>query len=150
MEKIIDIKKFMQGKCLNEEHLPAWFLAGKATIDKLPQEDADRIVRLIASVFLTEVKFGLGILDLPDATYEDDSIETPFFNHIKDLFGHAAHGCYLCDPRSDQNEEEFRGNLCLSCQQKLRNILIFFNLETEKLYPLTPRECIQKSTVSKT
>ena len=146
MEKVVNMKDFSKGKN-SEKDLPEWFVAGKEAFGALPEDKKAVIAQLVGRVFITEVEFGLGMADLPDEVYEDNEVETPFFDYVQKLYSHAAHGCYLCDPTIDPRGEEFKGNLCLDCQQKLQNILTFFKIKTDQLFPLTSKCKVQKATV---
>ena len=138
MDNVINLKQFNDDKDLSE-----WFLKGKKALNQVSQKEGDAIIQLVGKVILSEVEFGLGLLDVPDEEYVKDT-ETPFFDMINKVYQRAAHGCYLCDPMTDPNGEEFTGNLCLDCQQKLGNIMKFLDVEYKHLLPMAGVRKIQK------
>lgn len=117
-----------------------WGEKEKKAFQGLSRKDADLIVRNVTMAMLFEVEYGLGLVDM-----EGDR-ETPFFDGVEKIYKAAAHGCYLCDPTIDPNGEEFTGCICPACQQKLGNVMKFFELDFKKFLPMAGTRKVQKKT----
>lgn len=137
--KIIDIAKWL-GKKDDD-----WVKKAINIIDKLPPEQADLIVRFIASHIILEVETGLGLHPLPET---DEELDLLFYHEIEDIYKEAAHGCYFCDKTIDANAVEITKDtpICAGCQLKAANLLTACGIDPVKLftYVLKPRT-IQKA-----
>jgi len=101
-------------------------------LEALPPEDAADLTYGLFQAFIYEVRFGLGLLDLPNEIYDDDRVKTPCFDAVMEALKEASGGCFLCDPTADPNEE-FDGNICLNCQLKLRTVLRYLGIKHGRL-----------------
>ena len=103
----------------------------------LPKDHAEGVVKLLAGMFLDEIKKAL------DGDIELD--EAPFFVEVDRLFTEAkleaqepTHGCYFCDKGIDGNAMPFNypeTPVCLGCMLKVANLLQAFGINPRSLFP---------------
>lgn len=144
MGKVIDIVERL--RAATEPEPPQWLKNGTDALKRIPDEDGNAIIEMAVNVIMTEVRFSLGLLDIPDEIYEKD-ISTPFFDQINEIYQEAAGDCYFCNDAIDPNDEQFEGYLCLNCQLKMGNFLKYIGFPYEKILPLAGKRKVQKKRI---
>ena len=100
----------------------------------VPPRDMEIIVAYLSEQFLIEIEEGLkGELDYEDA---------PFFEQADKLFEYynaPPSGCYFCDRTIDGNKKPFnypdKTQLCMSCMEKVANLMKAFGIDPRCLFP---------------
>ena len=100
----------------------------------LPDKDIVTIMAALSEQFIIEIEEGLkGELDYEDA---------PFFEQADKLFAEynaPPSGCYFCDRTIDGNEKPFdfpgETQLCMSCMEKVANVMKAFGIDPRSLFP---------------
>ena len=144
MGKVIDIVERL--RAATEPQPPQWLKNGTNGLERISDEDGDAIIKMVVNSIMAEVQFSLGLLDIPNEIYEQD-IPTPFFDQINEIYQEAAGNCYFCNDAIDPNAEQFEGNLCLNCQQKMANFLKYIGFPYEKILPLAGERTVQKMSI---
>ena len=117
MEKIIDFYKVMKDKKPSQYHD-----LGKAIFEKMTEHDQNAVFNFIREYSLCEVAISKGIVEASMEILEDDNLFL-FADKVNDIYSESAHGCFLCDPKVDPNEQFTNQTyICLFCQRKLENI----------------------------
>ncbi len=106
---------------------------GINVLNSLPTEDAHSVIEFVISYVFTEVKVGLGLIDLPEG---DEDTELHIFNKIADIYEEAAGNCYFCSESVDPNEDEFNTEteLCMMCKLKLANYTEALGIPASKVF----------------
>lgn len=117
MEKTIDFYAHMKDKKPSQYHN-----LGKAIFEKMTRHDQDAVFNFIREYSLCEVAISRGIIEVSDEIISDDEL-FKFADKVNDIYSEAAHGCFLCDPKTDPNESfTDKTFVCMFCQRKLENI----------------------------
>ena len=130
MPNTIDITKILQERARkNKGYAPeeTWE-KGFNELEKIGLEKAGFIVEFIVQYIEKEVGVGLGVIDA------GETIETPIFDRIDDIYRDAASSCYFCaGTEIDPNEVGFTKStkLCPICRMKLANVAKALGIETE-------------------
>ena len=120
---------------------PKYIDKAKTLLGNLPEDQAGDLVKYLAGLFIEEVEQGLeGEIEYNDA---------PFFEAIDRMYEEAQpKGCYFCDRSIDGNEVPFdcpdKSRLCLTCMEKVANLLVAFRIDHKSLFPGMGDRNIQK------
>ena len=105
-----------------------------AVLNAMADGDVKIILGALSEQFLIEIEEGLkGELDYEDA---------PFFEQADKLFekyNAPPSGCYFCDRTIDGNKKPFnypdKTQLCMSCMEKVANLMKAFGIDPRCLFP---------------
>ena len=124
-----------------------WTQAGINALTSLSSEDQQAVIEFILGYVFTEVKVGLGLIELPDNCDEND---LSIFDKIADIYEEAAGDCYFCSENIDPNEDEFGPDtkLCLRCKLKLANFVTALGFPANKVFRGMPTRKAQKAKIS--
>jgi len=106
-------------------------------LTSLPKRDRENLAMYFAKKFLDEIEAGLeGGVKLSEA---------PFFKEVDRMYDETlaeiaspVDGCYFCDRSIDGNAVPFNENVpvCMTCQEKVGNLLQAFGIHPQVLFPL--------------
>ena len=89
----------------------------------------DKYARFTISSLLQEVRYGLGLDEMPEGIDEDEDL--PIFDEINKLYMEAFKGCYFCNPWADMNDTTIE--VCPVCQMKIVKFLTICGVDTSKI-----------------
>ena len=121
--------------------IPKYIDKARTLLGNLPEDQAEALVKYLAGQFIEEIEQGLE----GEIEYED----APFFEAIDRLYEEAQpKGCYFCDRSVDGNAVPFdypnNTRLCLTCMEKVSNLLVAFGIDHKALFPGMVGRKIQK------
>lgn len=109
-----------------------YIVKAREALANMPEDEIVYIVKYLADQFIGEIEQGLeGEIEYKDA---------PFFEVIDRMYeGAQPKGCYFCDRSIDGNAEPFdypdKTRICLTCMDKVANLLVAFGIDHESLFP---------------
>ena len=108
---------------------------------KLSEHEVELVITYLADQFVEEIEQALeGEIEYKNA---------PFFEVIDRIYKEAQpKGCYFCDRSIDGNAEPFdypdKTRICLTCMDKVANLLVAFGIDHTSLFPAMGKRTAQK------